>query len=91
MTKIKKIKVKSILTPSKLPGADLSVNPYVGCSFGCQYCYASFIGRFKHPGEEWGSFIDVKINAPEVLKIELEKFCKILSTKVKSPFSPNHH
>ena len=81
MIKTKKIKVKSILTPSKLPGADLSINPYLGCSFGCQYCYAAFIGRFRHPGEEWGSFVDVKINAPEILKVELEKFSKKFKTK----------
>lgn len=77
--RIKEIQAKSVLTPSKLPGADWVVNPYVGCSFGCKYCYAAFIGRWKHPGEEWGSFVDVKINAPEVLEKELlklgKKFC----------------
>lgn len=74
--KIREILAKSVLTPSKLPGADRVINPYVGCSFGCQYCYASFIGRWKHPGEEWGSFVDVKINAPEILKQELERLRK---------------
>lgn len=56
--RIKEIKAKSVLIPSKLPGADYVINPYVGCSFGCKYCYAAFIGRWKHPGEEWGSFLD---------------------------------
>jgi DNA repair photolyase len=79
--KVKGIQVKSILTPSKLPGADWVINPYIGCSFGCQYCYAAFIGRWKHPGEKWGSFVDVKINAPEILEKELLKFKKKYSSK----------
>lgn len=74
--KLNKIKAKSILTPSKLPGADYVINPYIGCSFGCKYCYATFVGRWKHPGEDWGSFVDVKINAPGLLKQELEKLEK---------------
>ncbi|HLB95378.1 MAG TPA: radical SAM protein [Patescibacteria group bacterium] len=78
--KLKEIKVKSVLTKSGLPDSDWVINPYVGCSFGCKYCYATFIGRWKHPNEEWGEFLDVKINAPEVLKDELEK----LASKYKS-------
>jgi DNA repair photolyase len=78
---IKEIKVKAVLTKSGLPDAEWAVNPYVGCAFGCKYCYAAFIGRWKHPGEEWGEFVDVKINAPEVLKIELEKMGKKLKSK----------
>ncbi len=73
MYKINLIRAKSILTKSGLPVSDYVVNPYVGCRFGCKYCYASFIGRWKHPGEQWGEFVDVKINAAEVLKKELAK------------------
>jgi DNA repair photolyase len=81
--KIREIQAKSILTPSKLPGADWVINPYVGCSFGCRYCYAAFIGRWKHPGEEWGSFVDVKVNAPEVLEKELLKLEKKHPSRVR--------
>jgi DNA repair photolyase len=79
--KINEIKAKSILTPSKLPGADYVINPYVGCSFGCKYCYATFIGRWRHPGEEWGSFLDIKINAQRLLKQELKKLEKKYKSK----------
>lgn len=57
---IKKINVKSVLTKSNLPVADYSVNPYVGCSHSCKYCYASFMKRFTNRSEEWGTFVDVK-------------------------------
>ena len=73
LTKINEITAKSILNKSGLPASDWDINPYNGCQFGCMYCYAAQIARWHHPGEEWGSFLDVKINAPELLKIELEK------------------
>ena len=38
---IQEIKVKSVLTKSNLPVSDYSVNPYVGCTHGCKYCYAN--------------------------------------------------
>lgn len=57
---IKEVKVKSILTKSNLPLGGYSVNPYIGCSHACKYCYASFMKRFTNHPEEWGTFIDVK-------------------------------
>lgn len=70
--KIREIKARSILSKTGLPDCDWVVNPYSGCRFGCKYCYAAFVGRFRHPNEEWGSYVDVKVNAPELLKKELE-------------------
>lgn len=57
---IKKIETKNILTKSTLPVGGYSANPYVGCTHGCKYCYASFMKRFTFHKEEWGSFLDVK-------------------------------
>ncbi len=78
MTEIttRKIKSKSILQKSGLPDADWVINPYTGCEFACKYCYAAFVGRFRHPNEEWGSYVDIKINAPQLLKNELKKKLK---------------
>jgi DNA repair photolyase len=55
---------RSILSPSRIPGIDYSVNPYIGCLHGCVYCYAKFLGFNKERADEWGNFCDVKINAP---------------------------
>ncbi len=64
---IKEIEVKSVMTKSNLPVSDYSVNPYVGCTHGCKYCYASFMKRFTNHPEPWGEFIDVKY-WPEIKK-----------------------
>jgi len=57
---IKEINVKDYLTKSNLPSSDYVINPYVGCSHSCKYCYASFMKRFTGHTEDWGSFIDIK-------------------------------
>ena len=57
---IKEIKVKNVVTKSNLPVCEYSVNPYVGCTHACKYCYASFMRRFTNHPEPWGGFVDVK-------------------------------
>lgn len=70
---IKEIKCKTLLTKSRLPETDYCVNPYVGCAHNCVYCYARFMRRFTSHSEEWGDFLDIKMNAKEVLAKELAK------------------
>jgi DNA repair photolyase len=70
---IKEKRVKSILSKSGIPGVTYCVNPYVGCSHGCRYCYATFMKRFTGHREAWGTFVDAKVNAPEVLRRELKR------------------
>lgn len=57
---INEIKTNDYLTNSNLPASDYVINPYVGCSHGCKYCYASFMKRFTGHQEAWGDFIDIK-------------------------------
>jgi DNA repair photolyase len=57
---VKTVQVKDYLTKSNLPSSDYVINPYVGCTHGCKYCYACFMKRFTGHREEWGSFLDVK-------------------------------
>jgi DNA repair photolyase len=71
---VKEIEAKSILVRSKLPDADYVVNPYTGCDFGCQYCYATFTGRFvEQPLNAWGDYVYAKVNAVPVFEAELDK------------------
>ena len=57
---IRQIQVKDVMTKSNTPIGGYCVNPYVGCTHGCKYCYASFMKRFTGHTEEWGTFLDVK-------------------------------
>jgi DNA repair photolyase len=70
--RVNEIKVKSILGKSSI--GDYCINPYVGCMISCIYCYADYYTRkFSKHQEEWGGYVDVKINAPEVLLKEIGK------------------
>ena len=58
---IRDVETKNIMTKSTLPVGGYSVNPYIGCTHGCKYCYASFMKRFTGHNEKWGSFLDIKL------------------------------
>ena len=64
---VKEIEVNNIMTKTNLPVSDYAVNPYVGCTHACKYCYASFMKRFTNHSEPWGEFVDVK-SWPEINK-----------------------
>ncbi|MGE5396794.1 MAG: SPL family radical SAM protein [Chitinophagales bacterium] len=68
---LREILCKSALTKTGIPGYQFCINPYVGCSHRCAYCYASFMCRFSGHREGWGQFLDVKINFPLVLDKQL--------------------
>ena len=61
---IRTIEVKSVVTKSNLPVTDYAVNPYVGCTHACKYCYACFMKKFTGHAEDWGTFLDVKTWLP---------------------------
>jgi DNA repair photolyase len=73
--KIRKIFCRQALSPSKIHGFSYSLNPYTGCQHGCIYCYARFMCKYRKGNvdkkEEWGTFVDVKVNIPDVLNREI--------------------
>lgn len=68
---IREVLVRGVLSKSKV--FDYVVNAYVGCEHGCTYCYARFMKRFTGHAEPWGEFVDVKINAPALLRRQIAK------------------
>ena len=70
--KILKIKVKEALSKSGLPDLDYALNPYIGCSHGCIYCYAREYTRYREVATNWGKIVIVKENLVEVLKREIK-------------------
>jgi DNA repair photolyase len=70
--KVKEIEARSILTPQKVGALstayDFTINPYAGCAFGCSYCYVpKFPSSKEYEYTEWGSWVEAKINAPELI------------------------
>jgi DNA repair photolyase len=86
--KIREIKAKSVLSKSQV--YDYALNPYVGCEHGCVYCYAKFMKRFTGHTERWGEFVDVKINAPELLahEVKKKKVGRVWISGVCDPYQP---
>lgn len=88
--KIKEIKTKSIIVKSNLPDGDFVINPYIGCMHGCKYCYARFMKRFTCHTEQWGSFVDIKINAPDLIPEGINKYREksIIISSATDPYQP---
>ncbi|OGG04889.1 hypothetical protein A2Z33_06330 [Candidatus Gottesmanbacteria bacterium RBG_16_52_11] len=71
---ISEVTAKSALVRCGIPGIDYVINPYIGCRFACKYCYASFMGRFVNKQvSDWGTYVYVKTNLPELLGRELTR------------------
>ena len=84
---IRHIQTRSILSKSNLPVCEYSVNPYVGCTHGCKYCYASFMKRFTGHAEPWGTFLDVK-SWPEIQKPQKYAKKELFIGSVTDPYLP---
>ncbi|MFC5450931.1 SPL family radical SAM protein [Paenibacillus aestuarii] len=56
-----------------LEGYSHTLNPYTGCAFACSYCYVRQMPVALFHGGEWGSWVDVKSNAAELLASELAR------------------
>jgi len=90
---VKEVQAKSILQKSGLPGIDYVINPYTGCVHGCVYCYARFMKRFTNHAEPWGSFLDAKVNAPQLLADRLARrrvplTDRVFLSSVTDPYQP---
>jgi len=71
-----------------MPGTDeFTANFYRGCSHGCVYCYAPSLIHDERP---WGTFVDVKVNAPDVLRRELRRTRKgvVFLSSASDPYQP---
>lgn len=85
----REIHARSLLNKSKI--FDYCLNPYTGCQVGCRYCYARlFIPRYSGHSESWGTFVDVKVNAVEVLRRQLRRTRRgvVWISSVCDPYQP---
>lgn len=91
-TRIREVRVERLLERAGAGrNSFYTLSPYVGCLIGCRFCYAQtrLAGArrlSRLPEVPWGSYVDARVNAPDVLARELEslpvrpiKFCPIVS------------
>lgn len=88
------INARSIFSPAtgfiRRGGFDWTCNPYVGCSFGCTYCYAMFLPQNRRPREDWGKWFQAKANAVAVARKQARKVAgqAVYLSSVTDPYLP---
>jgi len=91
---VEQINARSIFSPAigfiRRGGFDWTCNPYVGCSFGCTYCYAMFLPQNHRPREDWGKWFQAKINAVELARKQAPKVAgqAVYMSSVTDPYLP---
>jgi len=92
MPTVTEIEAKSILTPQKVGSLashfDYSLNPYAGCSFKCSYCYVPSFPSARHQPEDWGEWVEVKVNAAALIRRDRTKVfgSKIFFSSATDPY-----
>ncbi len=88
---VRPIRTKTALVKTKIPGFDYVINPYVGCAFGCRFCYVRKFLDFWQIQEPWGTFVWAKVNLPDRLRRELPRRrwpARILMSSSTDPYVP---
>lgn len=71
MFEIKEVEIARILNPTAIDLGEYVINPFMGCEFSCLYCYVRSNQVVSRKTKPWGEFVEVRVNAPELLKKEI--------------------
>ena len=88
------IEARSIFSPAtgfiRRGGFDWTCNPYVGCTFGCSYCYAAFLPQNRRPVSEWGRWLSAKRNAIALAERQSKRVAGqgVYMSSVTDPYQP---
>lgn len=88
---VSEIYVKQILAKpmGSLKDFDYTLNPYIGCGFGCSYCYASFFQADETKFEAWGTWVQIKKNAEILLRQKRGlKGAMVFMSSATDPYQP---
>jgi DNA repair photolyase len=91
---MEQINARSIFSPAtgfiQRGGFAWTCNPYVGCTFGCLYCYAMFLPQNRRPREDWGKWFQAKANAVELARKQAPKVAgqAVYMSSVTDPYLP---
>lgn len=85
---VREVDVKSALTKCAMPGEPWSLNPYMGCSHDCGYCYVPDVAHVER--RKWGSYVVVKRNLPTILSHELARKERrpVFMSSATDPYQP---
>jgi DNA repair photolyase len=91
---VREVRVERLLMPEG--AGHYYINPYVGCMIGCEFCYVAERADLSReieglPMLPWGRYVDVKINAAEVLAREVARMppgVVRMSPIVTDPYQP---
>src|SRR5437867_1275308 len=85
---------RSIFSPAtgfiRRGGFDWTCNPYLGCTYGCSYCYAMFLPQNRRPKADWGRWFQAKVNAVELARKQAPKLAgqAVYLSSVTDPYLP---
>jgi len=85
---VREVRCNTLLHPlAYRDSTGYTANLYRGCTHGCVYCYAPSL---THDERKWGSYVDVKVNAPQVLEKELRGLRKdeVFLSSASDPYQP---
>lgn len=73
-----------------LIGVDFTLNPYVGCQFGCSYCYAAFFQPDAAKIAEWGQWVVAKENAGALVRRASDRLAgrRVVIGSATDPYQP---
>lgn len=85
---IREVRCTTLLHPLNYGSSTgYTANLYKGCTHGCVYCYAPSL---THDERRWGTYVDVKVNAADVLSRELRGIRKdqVFLSSASDPYQP---
>lgn len=78
-----------VLVKSTFNGYDACINSYVGCEFGCTYCYVRWF--VKDDEADWGKFVRLREHIETKLPKELDKgYVRLATGKTTGPDGKKH-
>jgi DNA repair photolyase len=89
LLKLNVIEPKSVLNASGMGG--FTLNPYVGCPVGCAYCYVPHMRHNQLEDRKWGTYVDIKEGAVELLDRRLRRLRKpttVFMSTATDPYQP---
>lgn len=94
-TSVEYARPSSLLTPASgfMNQYQYTLNPYSGCGFGCDYCYARFFASSQVRRDTWGEWVTVKENSQKLIQNacrngKLKTGDAVYMSSVTDPYQP---